>query len=451
MLLLSAAPVRTQADEPARKPNFVFIIADDCTVWDIACYGGQAKTPNMDRLAAEGLRFTRCFQAAPICSPTRHNLLTGLWPVTSGAYPNHTMVKKGTRSIAHYLQSEGYRVALSGKRHIAPRASFPFEYSGKKNNPDMAAIGRLLAECRESRTPFCLFACSNEPHSPWNKGDASQYELEDLVLPPYFVDSPTTRRNFRAYLAEITYFDAQVGEVLSLLDQHGHRDNTLVMVVSEQGSSFPFAKWTCYGMGLQSACVVRWPGEVAAGRTSHAMIEYIDVVPTFLEAAGARVPESLQGRSFLDVLRGRTDRHKEYSFGLMTTRGINSGSDHFGIRTVFDGRFRYIWNLTPEVEFRNACTESKVFGEWMRKAEAGDAAAAALVHRYRRRPAIELYDVRADRYEQKNLADDPRLDQRKAELRARLLDWMQLCGDEGQATELRAFEHQTRRRRARRR
>ncbi|HYW79328.1 MAG TPA: sulfatase, partial [Thermoguttaceae bacterium] len=252
-------------EERTTRPNFLFVIADDCTFRDIGCYGGQAHTPNIDRLASEGMRFTRCFQAAPMCSPTRHNIYTGLYPVKSGAYPNHTFAKPGTRSVVHYLEPLGYRVALSGKRHIGTREVFPFEFLGSGNNPDIGAIDTFLSECREKATPFCLFACSNEPHSPWNKGDASRYDPAKVKLPPYFVDTPTTRDDMSRYLAEITYYDGQVGECLDLLEKHDLAENTLVIVVSEQGSSFPFGKWTCYDTGLQSAMIVRWPGKVAPG------------------------------------------------------------------------------------------------------------------------------------------------------------------------------------------
>ena len=270
------------------KPNILFIIADDCTFRDIGCYGGQAHTPNIDQLAKEGMRFTRCFQAAPMCSPTRHNIYTGLYPVKSGAYPNHTFVKDGTKSVVHYLRPLGYRVALSGKTHIAPRDIFPFEYSTKKKNPDLDVIDKLFADTKKTGKPFCLFACSNEPHSPWNKGDASQYDPAKLKLPPYFVDTEETRSNMTKYLAEITYYDWQVGQCLKLLGKHGLRKNTLVIVVSEQGSSFPFGKWTCYDTGLQSALIASWPGRIKPGTVSNAMIEYVDLLPTFVEVPRGR-------------------------------------------------------------------------------------------------------------------------------------------------------------------
>jgi len=427
------------------KPNFLFVIADDCTFRDIACYGGQAHTPNIDKLASQGMRFTQCFQAAPMCSPTRHNIYTGLYPVKSGAYPNHTFAKDGTKSVVHYLKPLGYRVALSGKKHISPPEVFPFEYSGKGNNPDFDVLDKFIGDCKQSGAPFCIFACSNEPHSPWNKGDASVYDAAKLKLPPYFVDTEETRENMARYLAEITYYDGQVGQALALLDKHQVAKNTLVIVVSEQGSSFPFGKWTCYDTGLQSAFIARWPGKIKPATVSDALIEYLDVLPTYIEAAGAKPPAVLDGKSLLPVLLGKTKEHKQYVFGEMTTRGIINASEHFGIRSIRSAKFKYVWNFTPETKFRNACTKSAIFQSWREKA-ATDPDAAEKVRRYENRPGEELYDTTKDQYEWNNLAEDPKFATVKADLRKRLLDWMQAMGDKGQQTELEAPEHQGRNR-----
>lgn len=437
-------PAMGQAEDAKRKPNFLFVIADDCTFRDIGCYGGQAYTPNIDKLANEGMRFTHCFQAAPMCSPTRHNIYTGLYPVKSGAYPNHTFAKKGTRSVVHYLKPLGYRVALSGKRHIGPNDVFPFEYIGKGSNPDFGQVEPFVSACKKDNTPFCLFLCSNEPHSPWNKGDASRYDAAKLRLPANFVDTPETRENMTRYLAEITYYDGQVGEALSLLEKHNLAENTLVIVVSEQGSSFPFAKWTCYDTGLQSAFIARWPGRIKAGSVSDAMIEYCDVLPTFIEAGGGMADQVLDGQSLLPVLFGKEKEHKTYVFGEMTTRGINNGSDHFGIRSIRSRHFKYIWNFTPEEEFKNACVASKVFRSWVAEADKGDTDAAGKVRRYQQRPGEELYDVTKDPLEWKNLASNPKYASIKAELKTELLGWMKSTGDLGQQTELEAMEHQRR-------
>ena len=429
----------------AARPNFLFIIADDCTYRDIGCYGGQAHTPNIDALAHQGMRFTRSFQAAPMCSPTRHNIYTGIYPVKSGAYPNHTFVKPGTLSIVNYLKPLGYRVALSGKTHIQPRSIFSFEYSAEKNNPDMKVIDQFLGECRQSNTPFCLFACSNEPHSPWNKGDASRYDPAKVTLPPYFVDTPETRHNFSNYLAEITYLDGQVGECLRLLEKHQVSDNTLVIFTSEQGSGFPFAKWTCYDNGLQNALIASWPGKIKPGQVSDAMIEYVDVVPTFVSAAGGKPAQVLDGKSYLPVLLGQAKEHKKHVYGLHTTRGIINGNDFFGIRSIRGEKYKLILNLTPEVRFQNACTKNIVFRSWEEKSKT-DADAADKVKRYRHRPGVELYDLSSDPLEWKNVAEDPKFADIKNDLQTRLLAWMKSQGDQGQQTELDALQHQNRNR-----
>lgn len=440
---------RTQ-ESKQKKPNFLFIIADDCTYRDIGCYGGQAYTPNIDKLASEGMRFTHSFQAAPMCSPTRHNIYTGLYPVKSGAYPNHTFAKAGTKSIVHYLKPLGYRVALSGKRHISPKAVFPFEYLPGGKNPDIKAVDGFIADAKADRKPFCLFACSNEPHTPWNKGDASRYKPEKLNLPPYWVDTRETRESFAKYLAEITYLDGQVGELLGVLQKHGLSDNTIVIFTSEQGNSLPFAKWTCYDNGLQNALVARWPGRIKAGSVSDAMIEYVDVVPTFVEAAGGKPAPVLEGKSYLGVLLGKTNKHKEHVYGLMTTRGIINGSEHFGIRQIRSRQFKYIVNLTPDVKFRNILMREEkknqagiTYESWRKKAQS-DSDAADKIRRYENRPAEELYDVVKDQYEWHNLADNPKYAKVKKELKAKLYKWMAQQGDKGQATELEAFEHQGR-------
>ncbi len=440
LLFLAIAASLSLSARGAEKPNFLFVIADDCTFRDIGCYGGQAHTPHIDRLATEGMRFTHCFQCAPMCSPTRHNIYTGQYPVKTGAYPNHTQTFDHIKNVTHYLRPLGYRVALSGKTHIGPREVFPFEYSGKKN-PDMDAVDKLFAECANSDTPFCLFACSNEPHTPWNKGDASRYDPAEIQLPPYIPDTPTVRNGYSRYLAEITYYDGQVGQLLKLLDKHDLAENTLVIVVSEQGNSMPFAKWTCYDNGLQSAMIVRWPGKVKAGTVSDAMVEYVDVTPTFVDAAGGSPADQLDGRSFVSVLTGQATEHKEFVFGEMTTRGIINGNECYPIRSVRSRSHKLILNLQHDQKFTNACIRSPEFVSMVEAARSGDQHAAAMVDRYQNRPAVEFYDVVKDPLEMNNLAEDPKHADRIARLRRQLDAWMQSQGDRGVETELVANHH----------
>ena len=439
-ILILFATVMHSVSWAEDQPNLLFVIADDCTFRDIGCYGGQAYTPNIDRLATEGMQMTHCFQCAPMCSPTRHNIYTGQYPVKTGAYPNHTATYDSVRNVTHYLKPLGYRVALSGKTHIGPRSSFPFEYSGKKN-PDMQALDTLMAECAKSETPFCIFACSNEPHSPWNKGDASRYPADKVKLPPYLADTPTVRDAFSRYLAEITYYDDQVGQLLTLLETNDLADNTLVIVVSEQGNSFPFAKWTCYDNGLQSAMIVRWPGKVKPGSVTDAMLEYVDVTPTFVDVAGGKPDPSLDGKSFVDVLTGKTDEHKRFVFGEMTTKGIINGNASYPIRSIRSRTHKLILNLQYDQAFTNACTKSAEFRSMIAAAEAGDERAKWVVQHYQNRPAIEFYDVIEDPLEMNNLADHPEHSETLALLQRELAVWMKSQGDLGIETELKANSH----------
>ena len=428
------------------KPNMVLFIADDCTYLDLGVNGSKnVKTPNIDQFATESMQFTNAYQSAPMSSPTRHNLYTGLWPVKTGAYPNHTFAKEGTLSIVQHLKPAGYRVALIGKSHVAPESVFPFEYIPlKRNNElDFEAIDKFIKSCTESSTPFCLFVASNQPHTPWNKGDASKFNPDSLVLPPYYVDTKNLRDDLCRYYAEINFMDDEFGKVLDKINKYEQRDKTVVVFLSEQGNSLPFAKWTCYNTGVHSTYIVRWPQVVKPNTKSEAIVEYVDIVPTFLEIAGTKPLSKLDGKSILPVLTGKKQMHKEFTFSLQTTRGIIQGSDHFGIRSVANSEFRYIVNLTPDATFKNTETNGKNFKEWLKMADR-DSTAKLLTYNYQHRPPVELYNIKKDPYCVVNLADKPEYKSIQVKLDKELKKWMKSCGDKGAATEMEALEHTNR-------
>jgi len=448
---------------PARgadQPNIVLFIADDMLWSDAGCYGSDdAQTPNLDKLASQGMRFTRCFTSTAMCAPTRQQLYTGVWPVRNGAYPNHSGVKPATRSLGHHFADLGYRVALSGKKHYKPAKVFAFETlaggkphdSGKdaKKDLDIDAIRRFIS--RDADQPYFLICATNQPHAPWNRGDAAAYDPAQLRLPPYFADTPETRKAYASYLAEVTYMDALLGEVMAAVDKAGQSDRTIFLFTSEQGIGLPFGKWTCYEAGLRTGLVVRWPGQIDPGSTTDAMVQYVDIVPTLVEAAGgdpstidtglegaAGGGRGFDGKSFLPVLINQADAFREVTFGVHTTRGIINGSDCYPIRSARDERFKLILNLNHAAAFRNIAQRGPVWDSWLAAAMSGDAQAAALVQRYQHRPAVELYDLEQDPHELNNRADDPALADVRQRLREQLEAWMKQQGDEGVATELRA-------------
>jgi len=421
----------------AERPSFLVVISDDQTWTDNGCYGHPiVRTPNIDRLAGQGVRFTRAFTATAMCTPSRSAMYTGLYPVRNGAYPNHSQVRPGVRSLPAYLAELGYRVALAGKKHIGPREQFPFEYMNRQR------IGRFLDDVGDA--PFCLVFATNDPHLPWASN--TSYDPGRFTVPPYLVDLPETRAAMADYYTDVANMDKEVGQALAALDEAGRADDTLVIYTSDQGAQFPFSKWTCYDAGLRVPLVVRWPGRIAAGTTCDAMVHFVDVLPTLVELAGGSSPEDLDGRSFADLLRGKTSRHRDCVFGIQTTLGIIDATDPYAIRSVRTDRYLYVRNLNHDRAFYNVLIsqDKKYWPAWVERAKT-DPSAARLVHRYQHRPAEELYDVEHDPYQLDNLADHPALQPVKADLARRLDAWMRQQGDEGVATELKAPQRQGRR------
>lgn len=446
LCLLLAAPVLAPYTIAA-QPNFLIFMADDMSYHDMANVGNpDVKTPHLDRFAAQGTTFTHAYNSSPMCAPTRMSLYTGLHPVRHGGYPNHSQVKPHVRTLPHHLTDLGYRVALLGKRHEKPVAQFPFEFLGGRHHDDGEGldldpdqVGEFIASHRNE--PWCLVVTSNQPHTPWNRGDASAYDPATLTLPPYLVDTPETRTALAAYYAEITYLDAQFGRVMAQLEAEGDPTNTLVLFLTEQGSNFPFCKWTCYETGLRSTVIARWPGEVPANRTTSTLIQYVDVTPTLIELAGGKVSApDFDGRSLAQFFDDPTPPHR-YIFGLQTTRGIHRGSDAYGIRTVRDGRYRLIWNLNFITTFQNSVTNHfPPYLSWNDLARSGDPFAAQRHLAYSQRPEFELYDLVNDPWSMTNLAEEPHHSARIRELHTTLQAWMAQQGDSGYDTEMAALD-----------
>jgi uncharacterized sulfatase len=420
-------------------------MADDCTFSDLPLYGGEnARTPNIDRLASHGLTFNRAYLSEAMCQPCRAELYTGQFPMRNGCAWNHSASRPTTTSMAHHLRSIDYRVGLAGKVHVKPDSVFPFENVGgfdpscvrEPTRPhDLKPLRDFIS--RDNEQPFCLVVALVEPHVPWVMGDVSKYPPDRLHLPPNIADTQRTREDFGRYLAEITYMDQQVGEILEVVEEVGRIDDTLVMFTSEQGSQFPGNKWTNWDTGVHTALVARWPGRTEPGRRTDAMVQYADILPTLLEAAGSDYSQhNYDGTSFLDVLLGKSDEHRQYVYGVHNN--IPEGPP-YPIRTVFDGQFRFIRNLTPEEiyiekhlmgvsgdeKLNNPYWSTWVWGAWNNRNTYN------LVKRYTSRPAEELYITASDPYELTNLAAEKGYSKIKQRLSKELERWMATQGDPG--------------------
>ncbi len=458
ILALTAASFALQAHaaEPSGRPNLLIIIADDLNYRDLGVTGNRdVKTPRIDAFARESMHLRGMFTPSPTCSPSRHALYTGLFPIRSGAYPNHTMVDPSTKSVFTHLNAAGYRTALLGKQHIQPKESFPFENLGG-NADDAAALGGFMT--RNPAQPWMAVLASNDPHSPWTRGPKGLYDPGKLTLPAWLHDNAETRAALAAYYAEISQFDVQVGAALDAIERAGQTKNTLVLLLSEQGAQMPGGgKWTLYDNGIRVSAFARWPGRIPVGSTSDALMQYVDVPPTFIAAAGGDPTKidtgcpnpgggaaGFDGRSFLDVLVGKSTRHRDYIFAQDTAVGVNGNKNPFPKRAVRDPRYKFIRNLAPENEWWIAGIHgSDVFKSWVRDS-ARNPALAARLRSLSYRPAEELYDLQHDPSESENLASVPAHAAITTRLSAELDAWMKQQGDRGLATELAAPSRQPR-------
>ncbi|MDP6557466.1 MAG: sulfatase [Pirellulaceae bacterium] len=427
----------------AEQPNVLIIMADDCTFNDLPLYGGQnARTPNIDRLASQGLTFDRAYLSSAMCQPCRSELFSGQYPMRNGCAWNHSASRSTTISMPQRLGKLGYHVGIAGKIHVKPATAFPFEKVGGFDpscvrNPtrphDVANVRAFMS----ADDPFCLVIALVEPHVPWVMGDPTQYPPAKIKLPPNIADTVRTRQDFSRYLAEITYMDGQVGEILETLDKTGKSGETLVLFTSEQGAQFPGCKWTNWDTGLHTAVVARWPGKIAAGMRTDAMIQYADVLPTLLDIGGSdSIVKELDGTSFLSVLIGKRNTHRAFAYGMHNN--LPEGPA-YPIRTVTDGTHRYIRNLSPNEIYiekhvmgsrGDGALNNPYWATWVWSSQT-DPQIYELVKRYSLRPSEALYHTATDPYEMANLAMDAASKPITSRLAAELERWMKSQGDPG--------------------
>lgn len=428
-----------------QRLNIVIIMADDLDSRQLSCYSGKnLKTTNIDALAAEGMKFNQIICSEAICVPTRASLFTGLYPMHHGSFQNHKPVyNTGLKSVCQYLNAQKYTVALTGKDHSTkPESVFPFEIiKGFEPNCVAKTDDYELDDIRNFITgknadPFCLFIMSINPHAPWTVGDPSEFDPEKLVLPPHMVDTKDVRELYCKYLAEIRRLDDQVGDVRKLLKETGQDKNTIFIFLGEQGPQFPGGKWTLWDNGQKSSMIVKWPGTVRPNSISNALVQYEDITPTLIDIAGGKPVSGLDGYSFLNVLKGKSNLHRTEAFGIYNN--IPEGTP-YPIRSVRDTRYKLIMNLTPDQPYyikymMNPETKDSYWNNWIAKAQTSPEIKKQ-TDRIITRPSLEFYDIRKDPYELNNLAADKNYQKLVSQYQSKLKDWMKTQGDEGAAVD----------------
>lgn len=425
----------------AAPPDIVLFLTDDQSQLDCTPYGGFGiRTPNMQRLADQGLTFTRAYVASPSCAPSRAALLTGMMPARNGAQANHSKPKAEIKKWPAYFHDLGYEVVAFGKvSHYKHTADYGFDHFANDTFHDhrgiAAAVDFLKDRPRESAKPLCLLVGSNWPHVPWPVEELG-YKPNDLPLPPHSVDTPATREWRARYAAAVTKADDDLGTVLAAVEKHLPRE-TLILFTADHGAQWPFAKWNLYEAGVNVPLIAVWPGQITAGTRTAAMVSWPDLLPTLVAAAGGKPPADIDGRSFLPVLQGKSQQHRELIF---TTHMNDNRMNVYPARAVRDERFKYIRNLHPEYAFTTHIDlvsanlgQRAFFATWEDAAEK-DKQAAAILQRYHARPAEELYDLTADPHEARNMAAVSEHAATLSKLRSELDRWLKEQGDTAELT-----------------
>ncbi len=391
---------------PAR-PNIVVILADDLAWDDLGAYGHPTlRTPNIDRLAREGLRFDRAYVTTSSCSPSRASLITGRYPHSADAEQLHWRLPPDQLTFVELLRTSGYWTAAAGKWHLGDAVKDRFDLVREANPAGFikgastsSASGcedwvRTLKERPKDR-PFFLWLAAVDPHRDYERGS---FKPADVVVPPYLPDVPEVRQDLADYYGEIERLDGYVGRVLAELPE-----NTLVLFLSDNGRPFPRCKTTLYESGIRTPLIARWPGRIEPG-VCGSLVSTVDVAPTLLSLAAVEAPPTLQGRSFVPLLDHPGTSIREQVFAEKNWHDYEDRSR--AVRTL---KYKYIRNDyadlagTPPAD----AVRSPTFQALRRRRDAGKLEPEQR-QCFGKRPEEELYDVESDPHELENLAGDSR-------------------------------------------
>ncbi len=442
VLFSSAAPLAAAIHTQQRR-NILLLIADDLGLHTGAYGDHAARTPNLDRLATEGVRFTNAFCTTASCSPCRSVILSGLHNHANGQYGlAHAAHNQGyrefVRPLPQVLKDTGFRTGLIGKLHVNPASAFPWDYQppvNTRNVLEMAGKARDFFRAAAGR-PWYLHVGFGDPHRA-QQGFANRdypgvtrlrFEASKVPVPSFLPDKPETRAELAEYYESANRMDQGAGFILEALREAGQVENTLVLFVSDNGIAFPNAKTNVYDSGTHLPMIVRSPAQRTRGLVNHAMASFTDIFPTLVDWAGVRPPDyPLHGRSLLPVLEESDPSGWDRVYFSHTFHEITMLYPMRGVRTR---RYKYIRNLFPELEYPHA---SDLWASATWQAVLRQGAEAKLGQRpvsaYLRRPAEELYEFAVDPDEVRNLADRGEFRQALLSLRAEVQEWRTRTND----------------------
>lgn len=417
-LVVAAAVAMTAQAEP---PNFVVFLADDQGYGDLSCYGHPTlRTPHIDRLAREGMRFQAAFLTTSSCSPTRASLLTGRYPHATGAEDLHQPLPAQQKSLARYLRQAGYHAAAVGKWHLGEAEQEQWDSIAECDGADTADCALRILRERPADQPFFLWVASKDPHRPYGAdGIRVRHSPQDAVVPAYLPDHPFIREELAQYYDEIGRFDEHVGQVLDELQNQDVLDQTFVVYLSDNGMPFPRAKTTLYDSGIRTPLLVRYPPLVPAGTVQRGLVSTIDLSHTILELAGISA-STVQGQSLLAMLADPEVAGREAIFAEANWHDFEQFS-----RAVRTERYLLIRNYYWDKPLWNSVDSinSRTWTGLMQMHRLGKLTEAQRFLFVEPRPFEEFYDLQLDPESLENVIDQPRYVDQVNRLRTLLDNW----------------------------
>jgi N-sulfoglucosamine sulfohydrolase len=432
----------------AGQRNVVLIVTDNQNWFDLGCYGNRVvQTPNLDQLAKEGIRFRQAFATVASCSASRAVIFTGVLTHRNGQYahtPNehNQQLREDVTTVFAKLKQAGYQTALVGKQHIKPLEKYPFDFSTALGEPGKGyriatkdvfglaeAAGDFIAQCADK--PFMLAYCLGDPHPNsqdgigWGVAENDPpgyqpvvYDPTSIEVPGFLPDTPEVREQLAGYYQQVSRADFAVGLLIDALKTQNKYEDTLIIFISDHGTSEPGAMGTQYEPGVRAPLIVRSPGG-PRDLVHEAMIAFTDITPTILDWAGIENPsEGTHGRSFLPVL---ADPHATGWDEVLLSHVAHEIYSYYPMRTLRERRYKLIWNLTWQAEFPVPVdTFNRRLWKGIRDGQE-TRLGTRTVEQFLHRPKFELYDLEKDPWEVNNLAAEPAYAERLQQMSTRLL------------------------------
>ncbi|MDA7934293.1 sulfatase [Akkermansiaceae bacterium] len=421
--------------------NILLFTADDLGHEQLEFHGGGVAdvTPNLSKFSAENHTFLRGHVNIAICAPSRSIIATGRYGHNSGCYGFNKLLKKIPTVFAHF-KKHGYLTGILGKvSHSTCDTTFTWDFAH-----DQAELGNgrspkkyhdysveFFNRCKKEDKPFYFMVNSHDPHRPFhdpkkpvkNAEEPSRiFKPGEIEVPPFLPDLPEVRKELAHYYNSIRRLDDTFGRVIEALEKSGLAESTLVLFITDNGSAFPFAKANTYLAATRTPLLVRWPGVTKPGTKDDThFVSEVDFFPTFAEAAGLTAPDKLDGRSFVSLLQGKTQKNRDIMF---TQIDYTIGGPPKPMRCIQDENYGYIFNAFSDGKFQYRNNNEGLTFKAMKEKGKTDPAIQARVDLFRYRVVEEFYDLKNDPGSTKNLIDSPGHQELIASYTKRLRQWM---------------------------